>query len=674
MDPLLTSFTLKNLTLKNRIVSTAHEPAYTDNGMPGERYQRYHEVKAEGGLSLSMFGGSACVGPDSPPVFGQLNVGVDRIIPYFESFSERLHKHDCGLICQLSHMGRRTTWNAGDWLPVVAPSRVREPAHRAFPKAMDHGDIKRVIQYYADAARRCQLGGLDGVEIISTTHLPGQFLSPDTNTRTDGYGGSLANRMRFTLEMLEAIRSAVGDDFIVGIRSEIHGDSTGGLSAEEGMQALRMTQDSGLIDYLNLNHGRSDTNYWISLFSVPPMWQKLAPWLQLVGSIRQELNVPVVHACRISDVETARYAIDSGMLDLVGMTRAHIADPNIVTKIEQGNAERIRPCVGAGYCIDRIYGEGEALCLHNVATGRESTIPQLVDKSTSPAKKVVVVGAGPAGLEAARVCAERGHEVVLYEAAPRAGGQVLLAARAGWRKDLVGIVDWLVSETELLGVTMRWQMAAREDILAEKPDIVIMATGGIPDTDYMHGGEFAISSWEALSGAELRGRIMVYDDNGQHTGVSCANYLAEQDDCEVILATPDRHAAAEMGVSNYPIYMQNFYKLGVKVIPDYRLTHIHNMDDGFEVSLSNEFGGPVITETVDHVVVEHGSVPVDDLFDELTEHCINEGLLDYDWLLDEDAPTLPDANGIQMFRVGDAVTSRNIHAAILDSRRLCMRI
>jgi len=221
---------------------------------------------------------------------------------------------------------------------------------------------------------------------------------------------------------------------------------------------------------------------------------------------------------------------------------------------------------------------------------------------------------------------------------------------------------------------MRWQMAAREDILAEKPDIVIMATGGIPDTDYMHGGEFAISSWEALSGAELRGRIMVYDDNGQHTGVSCANYLAEQDDCEVILATPDRHAAAEMGVSNYPIYMQNFYKLGVKVIPDYRLTHIHNMDDGFEVSLSNEFGGPVITETVDHVVVEHGSVPVDDLFDELTEHCINEGLLDYDWLLDEDAPTLPDANGIQMFRVGDAVTSRNIHAAILDSRRLCMRI
>ncbi len=196
-DPLLLPFQLGAMTLKNRIVSTCHAPALAEDGMPKERYQRYHLEKAKGGIGMTMIGGSSCVSPDSPSVFGQLDVSSDRIIPYFREFTERIHKEDCRIVCQISHLGRRTTWNDGDWLPVIAPSRVREPAHRGFPKVMDHADIKRVIGDYVAAARRMRDAGLDGVEILQNAHLPGQFLSPDTNLRDDEYGGDLIGRMRF---------------------------------------------------------------------------------------------------------------------------------------------------------------------------------------------------------------------------------------------------------------------------------------------------------------------------------------------------------------------------------------------------------------------------------------------------------------------------------------------
>ncbi|MDX1402029.1 MAG: N-methylproline demethylase, partial [Kiloniellales bacterium] len=227
-DPLLQPFQLKGVSLKNRVVSTPHAPAYAEDGKPKERYQLYHEEKAKGGLAMTMFGGSSCIGPDSPSVFGQLYVGDDSIIPYFQKFSDRIHRHECRLICQISHLGRRTVWNNADWLPVAAPSRVREPQHRGFPKEMDQEDIERIVGYYAAAARRCREGGLDGCEVLGHGHLPGQFLSPFTNKRSDAYGGDLANRLRFTVEVLTAVRKAVGDDFVIGLRHGAKEDFEGG--------------------------------------------------------------------------------------------------------------------------------------------------------------------------------------------------------------------------------------------------------------------------------------------------------------------------------------------------------------------------------------------------------------------------------------------------------------
>ena len=672
-DPLLQPFKLKSLTLRNRIVSTPHSPAYADNGMPGERYQRYHEEKAKGGLGLTMFGGSSCVGPDSPSVFGQLNVGTDDIIPYLRRLADRVHKHGAKTICQISHLGRRTTWNNGDWLPVVGPSRVREPAHRGFPKEMEYADIRRIIGYYAAAAKRCEEAGIDGVEVMQNGHLPGQFLSPHTNLRTDAYGGSLANRVRFMLEVLEAIRRAVGDTFVIGARVDTDSKSNDGLQPEESLKALKLMEEQGCVDYFNLNVGRFDTDFQLGWFAVPAMFQKLAPWLQIAGAFKRDLKLPVIHATRILDLATARYAISEGLLDLVGMTRAQIADPWMVHKLSIGEEERIRPCVGAGYCIDRIYGEGEMLCLHNVATGRENMIPQIVEPAATQGKKVVVVGGGPAGLEAARVCAERGHRVTLFEAANQLGGQVRVAGLAEVRKDLVGIVEWLESEIKFLGVNICWNVLADESsVLALAPDVIIIATGGLPDTEIVPGAEVCMSTWDALNGATLSGKVLVYDDHGQHQAASTVDQIAGPD-LDIELVTPDRHACAEMGSSNFPMYVSRFHHKKVKVTPDYRLIRIEPGSDKHLAVFENDYGGgEFIERKADHIIVEHGTVPNDDLYHQLKSQSGNQGVLDYDLLLSSQPQ--PDLDGFALYRVGDAVASRNIHAAILDSRRICQTL
>jgi len=670
-DPLLRPFTLKHLSLKNRIISTPHAPAYDDNGMPGERYQLYHEEKAKGGIGMTMFGGSSCIAPDSPSVFGQLYVGEDRVIPYFESFSARIHQHQCALICQISHLGRRTVWNNGDWLPVVAPSRVKEPQHRAFPKEMDQHDIDRVIKHYADAAWRCKTGGLDGCEVLMHGHLPGQFLASFTNQRSDKYGGSLPNRVRFTLELLEAIRKRVGDEFIVGIRTEMKSGTEDGLTEDECIQSLRLIDNAGLADYVSLNFGRIDSDFQLSRH-LPAMWEKLAPWVALAGVFKQELSLPVLHACRVTDLASARHAIDAGLVDLIGMTRAHIADPHIVNKLMRGEADRIKPCVGASYCIDRIYAEGEALCLHNPATGREATMPHVIEPTKLQRKTIVVIGAGPAGLEAARVSALRGHSVTVIEASDKVGGQLRLAAKATWRKDLIGIVDWYDAELALLGVNFKWNTFADADtVLALKPDVVIVATGGIPDTDYVPGGELAISVWDALDGAALSGSMLVYDDLGQHQAPSCCDYLSEKDNTSLEFVTPDRHAAAEMGGINYPEYMRRFYKNNVTVTPDHRLASVEKEANQLRVVFSNEYTGDTMERVVDHLIVEHGTLPVNELYNDLRSRSANQGVTDFNALI-EGEQQKPDSasDGFLLFCVGDAVACRNVHAAIYDSLRL----
>ena len=342
-DPLLQPFRLKHLTLKNRIMSTSHACGLAEGGMPGERYQRYHEAKARGGIALTMFGGSSNVSTESAWALPQIELHDARVVDRFQQFSRRIHAHGARLMCQVTHVGGRGEAYAGAGLPPIGPSPVRETLHRAFASEMDERDIARVVADFAEAAARCKAGGLDGIETFTGAHLIGQFLSPATNRRTDRYGGSLANRCRFGLMVHEAIRKRVGDDFIVGMRFVIDEAGPGHLTFEDGLAIAAIFEASGTIDFFNAIYGRIDTELKLAVDCMPGMASAEAPFLARAGAFKQRVGLPVFHATRITSLETARHAIGAGLLDMVAMTRAHIADPDLVAKLIRPSAVHSAP-------------------------------------------------------------------------------------------------------------------------------------------------------------------------------------------------------------------------------------------------------------------------------------------------------------------------------------------
>jgi len=388
-------------------------------------------------------------------------------------------------------------------------------------------------------------------------HLMDGFWSPATNHRDDEYGGSLDNRLRFTWAVIDAVRKSVGPDFIVGIRMVADEDWDQGLSKEEGVEIARRIAASGKFDFLNIIRGHIDTDAALNeVIRIQGM--RSAPHLDFAGEIRQQTKFPTFHAARIADVATARHAVAEGKLDMVGMTRAHIADPHIVRKIMAGEEHRIKPCVGATYCLDRIYEGGEALCIHNAATGREASMPHVISKAKTT-RTVVVVGAGPAGLEAARVAAS-GHRVSVLEASDQAGGQVRLAAKNPRREEMIGIVDWRLDELEQLGVPIRYNVwAEADDVLSLAPDVVVIATGGLPQNPPLLAGDNLVtSSWDILAGAiKPSEHVLLYDDNGGHQGMSAAEMIARAGS-KLELVSPERFFAPEMGGMNHVPYMRAF--------------------------------------------------------------------------------------------------------------------
>jgi 2,4-dienoyl-CoA reductase-like NADH-dependent reductase (Old Yellow Enzyme family) len=676
-DPLLEPFDLKRLRLRNRIVSTSHEPAYSEDGMPKERYRLYHREKARGGIGLTMVGGSAIVAPDSAPSFGNLHLYKDEVVPWLRELADDVHAEGAAVMCQITHLGRRTSNYAGDWLPALAPSRLKERTHRAFPKAAEPWDIARVAGAYASAAGRVKAAGLDGLELEAYGHLLDAFWSPATNLRTDEWGGSLENRLRFPRRVISAIRGEVGEDFIVGIRMAVDERRADGVSLSEGLEIAKTLVGEGL-DFISVVVGHIDSDLALSRV-IPGMGMPSAPYLSVAAEVKRALTVPVMHAARIADVATARYAVREGLVDLVGMTRAHIADPHIVVKIQRGEEDRIRPCVGANYCLDAIYQGTGARCIHNPATGQEAELAHSITPNLSTrGHKAVVVGAGPAGLEAARVLAERGYEVVLLEAANEPGGQLSLATRLDRRRDLIGIVQWRVDECERNKVDLRLNVYAETDIVrAERPSLVVVATGGLPDTSFLrHGAEHVNDTWEIMGGTvpvRAAMRLLIYDDNGAHPALDAAEFAARAG-ARVHYVTPERTFAPDVGGMNYPAYLEAFGQHGVTITLNRELIGIQRMADGrLAATFLDPYSGTQIDEVYDQVVVEHGTVPNDELYFDLIDGSVNGGEIDYDALLrGKPQPDRGECAGrYAVFRVGDAVTSRNVHAAILDSFRLC---
>ena len=665
-DPLLQPFTIKKLSLRNRIMSTSHACGLEVGGMPTEAYQRYHEEKARGGLALTMFGGSSNVDRDSPNIFRQLNVATDEIIPHFRRFSERMHARGAALMCQITHLGRRGDSHAGDWLPTIAPSVVRETLHRSIPKEMDEHDIDRVVRAYAAAARRCEEGGLDGIETLAAGHLIGQFLSPVTNRRTDRFGGSLENRCRFALMVHEAIRRSVGDDFIVGIRLVVDEGPDGGLGFEDCVRIALILKEAGAVDFFNAIYGSMDTTRALAEENMPGIGSPLAPWVEPVGAFRREVGLPVFHAARIADLASARFAVVGGKLDMAGMTRAQIADPHLVNKLSSGRESEVRPCVGATHCQSAY----RPSCLHNPVTGRELVLSHAIERTSGPVRRVVVVGGGPAGLEAARISAERGHRVELFEAAPNLGGQVLLAARS-WRRDLAGIIEWRVAELERLGVPVRTNAyLTGDEIMQMAPDAVILATGGLPQVDLVAGIDLATPTWDILSGqVPVVGEVLVYDGTGRHPAPLAAE-RAREADARVTYASIDATLCEELTYVERLRWKKRFLEIGVLPVPETKLLAVSRKENRLEAVLLNEISQERSSVVVDQVIVDQGTVPMDEIYTEIRSHSANDGVTDLAAFV-ASRPQPRTGEGFELHRIGDAVSSRNIHAAMLDAARIC---
>lgn len=671
-DPLLTPFQLKHLTLKNRLMLTAHEPAYPEDGMPKELYRAYHVERAKAGIGLTMTAGSAAVAKDSPPVFNNILAYKDEVVPWMRDLVDACHEYGTAVMIQLTHLGRRTRWDKGDWLPAVSASHHREMAHRAFPKQVEDWDIDRLIRDYADAAERMHAAGLDGIELQAYGHLMDQFWSPLTNTLDAPYGGNLDNRLRFTFDVLRAIRKRVGDDFIIGVRYTGDERLPGGLTANDGMDISQRLKDSGLVDFLNVVRGHIDTDPGLTDV-IPVQGMPSAPHLDFAGEIKRKIDFPTFHGAKIQDVGTARYAIESGKVDMIGMTRAHMADPHIVRKILEGREHEIRPCVGANYCLDRIYQGGAAYCIHNAATGRETTMPHEIPRAATR-RKVLIVGAGPAGLEAARVAGERGHEVIVLEATGDAGGQIRLTARSERRREMMAIIDWRLAECDRLGVDIRYNVwAEAEGILGEQPNVVIVATGGYPIEDQpAEGHALVVNSWDILSGHVKPGqRVLLFDAAGDNTALQTAEMIADTG-ARLEMITPDRTLSAEVMAMNLVPYMRALQQKDVTFTPTYRLKSVLSDGDALRAIVTSDYLDLELERRVDQVVVNYGITPMADIYFELVPHSSNGGEVNYDDLIigNPQSVVRHAGGGFQLFRIGDAVESRNTHAAIYDALRL----
>lgn len=679
---LFSPLTLNQVTLRNRVVSTAHAEVYADaGGLPGERYIRYYEEKAKGGLGLAICGGSSTVSIDSPQGWWKsVNLTTDKVIEPLARLAEAMHRHGAKIMIQATHMGRRTAWHGENWPHLVSPSGIREPVHRGNAKIIEIEEIRRIVADFAAAAKRVKQAGMDGIE-ISAAHqqLIDQFWSQRVNQRTDEYGGSLENRMRFGIEVLTAVREAVGKDFCVGMRmcgDEFHED---GVDHETAKQIAQAMSASGLIDFLSVVGSGADTHNTLAN-CMPPMALPPEPFVHLAAGIKAVSSVPVMHAQSIRDAGQAERILSSGMVDLVGMTRAQIADPHMVIKIRDGREDEIKQCVGANYCIDRQYNGLDVLCVQNAATSREQSMPHQIAKSRGPKRKVVVVGAGPAGLEAARVARERGHEVVLFERSEAVGGQINLAAKAPQREQMAGIVRWFDMETKRLGVDRRLGVNADEAmILDEQPDIVVLATGGSNYTsqvaDWGIAEGLSVSSWDILRGRVAPGKnVLVYDGISTHAGFGVADFLASRGSL-VEIVTPDVKIADDTGGTTFPIFYRRLYAQGVIPTPNYWLDRVYAEGDKKVAVLRNEYTEVQEERVVDQVVIENGILPNDQLYWSLKPQSVNRGQIDVNKLFAaEPQPALSEALGdgrFLLFRVGDCISMHNIHAAIYDSLRLC---
>jgi 2,4-dienoyl-CoA reductase-like NADH-dependent reductase (Old Yellow Enzyme family)/thioredoxin reductase len=526
-EHLFTPLQVGPLTLKNRIVRSAHGTLMT-----GERLIAYHEARAAGGVALSTLEATG-VHADAPSL---IPLHSDDCIAFYREISSRMRPYGMALLQQIYHPGSATRPKKA--ATQVSASAIPNPMVGGIPTAMSVAQIHEMVEAFGAAARRCREGGLDGIDLhASSGYLIEQFLSPANNVRDDEYGGSLENRMRFLMEILDCIRAEVGRDYLVGIRLPNEEYIPGGLTPDDVAEIARIVEPH--VDYVSLHMG----SYWRFYKLLAPMDEPLANEMPANAAITAGLTAPTMVVGRIMTLDDAERIVADGAADMVSMVRALIADPELVAKSERGEAHLVRPCIGSNVgCVGQLMSTGTLSCVVNVAAAREVAVPFDPPGPAAERKRVLVVGGGPAGLEAARTAALRGHDVHLYEAGRHLGGQVAIAATAPHRSDIGAITEWLTGEVERLEVTIRLASMVDPDVVAEvDPDEVIVATGVSPRRDGFqlttpidpvpgHDLPHVFTSWDVFGfggRASLVGPALVYDDTGTFEAISVADRLLE---------------------------------------------------------------------------------------------------------------------------------------------------
>ncbi len=641
---------IRNKTTKNRIASTAHVTIFTEDGMPADRERRYYLEKAKGGAGMLIGFGSSSVHPTSPALdWKVVEMFHDRVIPHLQKFSDAIHEHGALMLAQITHRGRRGHSNLS-WQRLMGPSRVKEPNHRETPGIVQREDIDTIVKAFGDAALRLKKGGFDGVEISAAhCHLIDQFWGPHVNFRTDEFGGELENRMKFGFMVIERVREMVGDDFIVGIR--ITGDDfvEGGLNNDLMCEIAQRLSEHGMLDYFNVIGGSGETMP-AEAACVPSMNFPLACFKHLSGKIREVVKEPVIAVGRINDPTVAERLLLDGQGDIVAMTRALIADPYLPQKAREGRLDEIRQCMGYNEgCIDRQYRGIPVGCVQNAVIGKEADWAELPKATTL--KKVVVVGGGPAGMEAARIARTRGHSVVLFEKSNVTGGQLNIAKLAAKRADYDGVARWLEIQLRKLGVELRLGTEATvETVLAEKPDAVVVATGAVPLVPPIPGLRecpYAISAWEVLLGKTPAGnRVLVIDDQGGQESTGAAEFLLD-DGREVEIISPHYSVGEDLGPTNKPPVYSRLFAKGIKMQATWELVGIENGT----VRLRNVYGGNEIErDDIDVLVYSYGGESVDGLAKAL------EGKVK------------------ELHNIGDSYAPRSLHHSVVEAHKYAREI
>lgn len=632
---------IRGKEIKNRVFVPGHNTALSEGGKIGDAMIAYHEARMRGGVGMIMTE-VHCVHPTYMPL-GRAWATNDECLPGLRRLAQKGRDHGVRIIGQVFHPGRVAAASVdGTKMVAYAPSEVPDEMYKHVPTPLTTDLIAEIVRAHGDGAARMAEAGLDGVEIISSMgYLASQFINPRLNRRDDDYGGSFENRMRFVREVAADIRAKIGDDMILGLRISADEMDEEGLTIEESREACAALDADGVLDYLNIVLGSTAT-YMGWQHVIPHMQYDAGYTGQKSGALKEAVKrVPVMIAGRINQPQVAEQILANGEADMIGIVRGHIADPEFMNKAREGRVDDIRACIACDQaCIGHRLKGFPISCIQFPETGRE--IQYRAKPKVEKKRKVLVVGGGPAGMKAASVAAERGHQVTLMEKAPHVGGQALIAQLLPGRTEFGGIATNLERECEIHGVDIhRGTEVTKETITAEAPDVVIAATGAIeqrPDLDGMDGAH-VVGAWSVAQGTANTGsKVVIYDWHANWIGLGIAEKLA-RDGCSVRLCVNGPMPGEHLPMMVRDGWMGQLHKLGVEVIPYARL---YGADDTSVFMQHVTSGEPIICDDVETLVLA-------------TPHKREAGLWEQLY-----------GSGIELHLIGDALAPRTAEEAVLE--------